>query len=239
MYLVIFLLGALVGAALLALLRQRRRGEPQSPGYAPLPSLPPSMNELNGWVDYDRPLLGPLTPVERIAYLEFRVHKVVIRPLRVVVDDLIHMPNKASALLVFGVAVCSAIEATGKFVKGDDAPGGAGDNKARFRKFVDDYMDSELQQMHRGDKYADITWKFFRNGLAHGFTVSHGGFEGSRGDPYTSIKSGHLVVNPYRFFEDFCQGFGRYLTELKAAQPVGQLYTNFDKVFTAVFIQGR
>ena len=74
---------------------------------------------LTGWMDYDRPSLSALQPTDRIAYFEKRIRLVVVTPLRRILETEIHVTQeKSSALLIFGVALCAAIEATGQFLTG-------------------------------------------------------------------------------------------------------------------------
>ena len=40
------------------------------------------LEELTGWLDYDRDKLRALSPTERVDYFEKRVRKVAVNPLR-------------------------------------------------------------------------------------------------------------------------------------------------------------
>ena len=126
---------------------------------------------LSGWVDVDRPQLGSLSWNQRIDYFEQRVTLVVLNPLRRILQTEIHTGQDSSALLIYGVSLCCAIEAVGRF-EGGMSKTRSGD---RFRDFVRDYMHSDFQTMLGTDTYANILWKYFRNGLAHGFAVKQGG----------------------------------------------------------------
>jgi hypothetical protein len=200
------------------------------------------VHALTGWVDYDRRLLSALGPADRIDYLEKRTRLVALNPLgRILQTEIIprdaagNAMNDSSALLIFGVALCCSIESLGKFVIG-----GASRNQDRFKAFLHKYMDPRFQTEHLvGKTYGEILWLYFRNGLAHGFTVRHGGYEGNAGDPYFAERSGILEINPTRLLDDLCNGFARYLAELRAASPGDQVYANFDSTFTAVFIHGK
>lgn len=197
-----------------------------------------AIDHLTGWIDYDRPHLGLLSPEERIGYFEKRVTLVAIRPLERILATEILVPD-SSALLIYGVAICCIIEATGKFLTG--AKGG---NRDRFEAFLHKYMDPAYKSNFlRSDSYGTVLWLHFRNGLAHGFAVCHGGFERDRGQAYFDVKQvagvACLSVNPSALYDDFVQGFGRYLSDLRASQPGGQLFSDFDAVFKEVFVLGR
>ena len=200
------------------------------------------MAALTGWVDYDRPRLPTLGRDERIDYFEKRTRRVALNPLRRILQSEI-LPKDAagneiedsSALLIFGVAVCCSIESLGKFVKG-----GVGSNHDRFKAFLRKYMNPDFQREKLADKtYGEILWLYFRNGLAHGFTVCHGGYEGNPGEPYFLLRDGILEINPTSLLDDLSNGFAKYLLDLRAVPDDGQIYENFDAVFTSVFINGE
>lgn len=191
--------------------------------------------QLTGWVDYDRPQLSALTPMERVDYLEKRVRLVVIQPLKRILDTEIQPTSDSSALLIFGVSLCCTIEALGKFLIGGRP--GAG---VRFDAFLARYLRADFTSKSLvGDSYGRILWKHYRNGLAHGFAVKHGGFEGSKGKAYFVVRANALMLNPYGLFDDFTQGFEQYITDLRASGGKGQLFSDFDHVFDDVFIKGN
>jgi hypothetical protein len=99
-------------------------------------------------------------------------------------------------------------------------------------------MSKELSSRHVGKRsYSTIIWEDFRNGLAHGFAVYGGGFVGNRGNPYFGLDaSGSLTVNPAALFDDFAQGFERYIADLRAGDPK---VATFAKMFERVFIEGK
>jgi hypothetical protein len=192
-----------------------------------------------GWIDLDRPRLRNAPLPERIDWFEYRVNLVVIQPLAHILDTQITADPDSSALLIAGVSLCSAIEATGKFITGTTTPKGKPIlNNLRFERFVTDYMSPDLIHKSIGRRsYATIIWQDFRNGLAHGFAVCKGGFNGNRGEPYFGVNpDGSLNVNPAVFFDDFVQGFGRYVADIRAGSPK---VSTFEDVFESVFILGQ
>lgn len=197
-------------------------------------------SDLRGWLDYDRDKLPALPPDERINYFEIRVRRVAVNPLRrILATEIMPDGDDSSALLIFGVSLCCAVEATGKFLIGG-RPG----NQQRFTAFVDRYMAPDFQAVSIGGRRnVELVWKHFRNGLAHGFAVCHGGFEGHPPQPLFRVATvcGHqcLELNPTRFLDDFVAGFERYLGDLRAAAPTAPLRRDFDHVFEDVFVRGN
>lgn len=198
--------------------------------------------ELTGWVDYDRKYFPAMSLDERIELFEYRVRLVVLNPLRKILATQILGDAKSSALLIAGVSLLSAIEATGKFITGvEDGAGKPIPNNKRFKQFVSDYMSADLNDGKMGGvAFPTILWEHFRNGLAHGFAVRHGGFEGNTGQAYFVIKRDgnyeSLAVNPSLLFEDFESGFGKYLIDL---QPPSTKRAMFNEMFEAVFVRGE
>lgn len=194
---------------------------------------------LTGWVDYDRDKLPGLSPAERVIYFEWRVRRMVINPLERILTSEISPTEQSSALLIFGVSLCCAIEAAGHFLTG-----GSLGNRARFDAFLHTYMDKAYRTEKLGKiTYGDVLREHFRNGLAHGFSVCHGGFEGVAGGPYLTVNRicgvDTLEINPSSFFDDYAVGVERYLADLRAARPAEAIALAFQKVFESVFVKGQ
>jgi hypothetical protein len=199
----------------------------------------PKPHGYTGWIDVDRARLAQAPTPDRIDWFEYRVNLVVIKPLAHILDTQVTADPDSSALLIAGVSLCSGIEATGKFITGmADARGRPIPNNVRFKRFVTDYMSPDLDRLHLGKRsYAKVIWDDFRNGLAHGFAVRGGGFNGNRGGPYFGVNpDGSLSVNPAEFFDDFVQGFARYIADLRAGTPRVAM---FKDTFESVFIKGE
>ena len=130
--------------------------------------------------------------------------------------------------------------ALGRADIGDD---GAGFQRRRdrFRHFATKFMSPELQVSFGTTTRLEALWFHFRNGLAHGFAVCHGGFEENAGS-YFAVKnhSGYdvLEVSPTRLLADLENGFTTYIKQLRADCPTGS-FLAFDVEFTSVFIDGN
>jgi len=199
------------------------------------------IDNLTGWIDYDREKLKTISKTDKIKYFEKRVCLVIISPINRLLNETNEVVGRSdsSALLIIAVSLCCAIEATGKFLNGS-----IGNNQDRFKEFLKKYMSPDFQsKFHDTMSYGDCLWKYFRNGIAHGFAVSHGGFEGNTGQPYFNIKNIDsyvcLMINPFELFNDFKNGFNNYLTNLREANDSDNILINFIKIFDKVFIEGR
>jgi hypothetical protein len=198
---------------------------------------PKKFENLRGWIDYDRIHLRHLTDQQKIDYFPRRLGIALLPPL----DDLFASINghpNYSPLLCYANCVCCAIEAFGKFLTGKFQSGNAG---ANFRAFVKAYMDPRYQRKVAGRTYANVLWEDFRNGIAHGFVVKHGGFEGD-GSFYFKKRmvagKWALIISPASFHNDFKASVARYLFDLKNATPTDALRLNYLTTFDAVFIRG-
>ncbi|MDO8680148.1 MAG: hypothetical protein Q7R30_16625 [Acidobacteriota bacterium] len=201
-------------------------------------SLDPKVEALKGFLDYDRPHFAGLDAAQRVDYFEKRVRLVVIRPLRRLLDTEI-IVDGSSAILIFGVSLCCAIEATGHFLTGQTTKG-----RYSFDAFVKRYMSRDFSlQLPDGTLYRQALWRHFRNGIAHGFSVKHGGFEGDPTQPYFLVRqiAGHecLEINPARFYDDYVSGFDGFLADLRGAPPGHPTQTRFNDVFELVFVKGN
>jgi hypothetical protein len=191
---------------------------------------------LKGWVDYDRPFLSTLTYKQKVTWFHRRLNLTLIKPIKYVYRG-VSKSSQQSALLILATSICCAIEALGKFYSG-----GRGNKHDNFREFLKKFMAAEyMRHSVDGMTYENILWKYFRNGLAHGFAICHGGFEHQTS--YFSVKtcSGKrtLIIDPKNFLDDFLFGLRKYLSELRAASVGDTIAQDFEKVFKDVFIDGK
>jgi len=192
---------------------------------------------LTGWIDYDRDHLPTLTDKQKVAYFTKRLNMTLVKPLRHLYQG-ISKGDKESAILLYGTCTCCAIEALGKFHNGGSGTG----NEPKFKSFLHAYMHADYKNKRiDGTGYDRILWKFFRNGLAHGFAISHGGYE--HGSQYFKTKNNAgkktLIIDPKHFHDDFLKAVSQYIKDLKKAKPSDLIFINFNKVFNDVFIRGN
>ena len=197
-------------------------------------------NSLTGWVDYDRTQLRAqiLTKTQEIMYFKKRISMILLLPLNEIYTSLMENKEYSSTVLCFGTCICCSIEALGKFHTGNLGEGHSGSN---FRQYVKDFMDPDYSQTLNGNPYVSILWKSFRNGLAHGFTIKHGGFE--HHNSYFHIKNingvNQLEIDPTEFYNDFKQGVDKFINKLNNVPSNDQAYINFHKAFEDIFIRGN
>ena len=195
------------------------------------------------WADYDCSELAkvPLKDRQEVwtDWLQERVRRFVLEPLRKIKGDLIQPPDDSSALLIFSVSLLCAVEAMGKYLKGSNTSG----NRVRFEAFVTSYMheDYNLKSIN-GDKYVTLLWKHFRNGIAHGFAIAKGKFEQNNDEPYfveSRDAADHAVLslNWDKLFDDFEEACNRYFKDVRSADTTGTILSNFTSVFEDVIVK--
>ena len=191
--------------------------------------------KLTLFIDYDRDKLGKLSYVGKILYFEKRVRKILINPLQIMMqkeifEKLEPEDGNSVAWLCIVSLICAGIEALGGFYKGKAT-------KDSFIDFLCDYMDP----IFKNNKYGKTTLgqcvrDHFRNGLAHGFSISQGGVEHFQ--KYYEIDKFGLQINPRYFWKDFQDAFDKYIEDLRKLSKNEKMANNFLKRFECVFIKG-
>jgi hypothetical protein len=196
---------------------------------------------LKGYVDYDRHLLPKLSETQKIKFFyNKRVKKLILNPLHEMYESMMQEKRDCSPLLCFGNCICCSIEAFGKFYTGRTERGSSG---ANFRKFIENYMNKEFfSKKFKGKKYVDLLWNDFRNGIAHGFVIKSGGFEHHQ-PKYFQIKNiagrDELEIDTQSFYKDFLTGVKQYVNDLKKSRVIDDIFKNFNKAFTDLYIKGK
>ena len=175
--------------------------------------------------DYDRDRLPALSYRGKIRWFELRTNHVLVRPLDVIRprrSETRRMP-RASFLLLFASVLFNGVEAFGAFYRGQDG------TARTFRDFVQDFMDPRLRP-HLARLRDD-----FRNGLAHGFTIKHGGVEFGVGGPIRVDPLHGLEIDPDFLLADFKQARRTYVRQLRADGPASSIGQAFARRFHIVF----
>jgi len=194
-------------------------------------------NKLKGWIDYERSQLSLLNKKQRIHYLfNKRIKQVLINPLDEMYGSLMQKKESSSTLLCLSTCICCSIEAFGRFITGNKGRPGV-----RFRRFVKDYMHKDyFSKDFNGEKYVDLLWENYRNGLAHGFAIKHGGFQHDRRYFFIEVINGVNVfeIDPKHFYKDFLGAIKKYANQLRKSKKNDEIYLNFNKAFEEIFIKG-
>ncbi len=177
--------------------------------------------------DYDRLQLPALTYRGKVRWFELRTGLALVRPLEIIRPRRRETKGhpRASFMLVFGTILFSGVEAFGSFYRGKDG------NGQTFREFVRDFMDARLRP-HVNELRND-----FRNGLAHGLTIRHGGFEFGVGGPLRVDRVLGLEIDPDFLLADFKQARRQYLHRLRTEGPTSAIGRAFAKRFHETFEQ--
>jgi hypothetical protein len=198
--------------------------------------------DFTGFVDYDRNKLNKLTYFGQIEYFAFRVKKVFLAPLEQILNKVqMHISDEeCSYTIVFGVLICSGIDAFSGFLCGKQ-PG-----RPDFCCFCQKYLNKKWIKK-RPAKYCPEKQQYmvllrdnFRNGLSHGFAVKEGGFESHRRNlPYINETAHGVQVNPIKLFNDFNNAINKYLDDLRKDGETSDHGKKFIKRFGDVFIKGK
>ncbi len=172
----------------------------------------------------ERDDLSGLTDEEKIEWLEGRVHRVLVGPiremrrygraaLRSASDD----PSAAYWSLAIVTLICSGIEALGHHLHGRKAvrSGSVRD----FQEFVDTFMPDYSPV--REEIYND-----FRSGLAHALVPRRGSLEESLHRPFLRDRRGHLRLDLDRFFLAFVVAVENYFVAVRENAVMRQRFVD-------------
>jgi len=201
--------------------------------------------EFTLFYDYDKKILKNLSTDGKIDWLRYRFESFFLRPLEKIFDqdsDVFkalnndagdqYVPDFYTFMIAAFSVLLNGIEALGSFLIEN------GENKDRFRTFIQKYMHewdiqiSKLDCPHKAMWL--ILWKYYRNGIAHGFRVEYGGIEIRETNVKYDIKNGVLQINPIRFFYDFEKGKYQFFSDLKNPDEMDMRKT-FIKRFAAIY----
>jgi hypothetical protein len=187
--------------------------------------------------DYDQQRDGKLSQLNedgKIEWFRLRMEIVFLEPLRRIFDQksVAHRelnsrsdydrPIRAGMLAAFSVLL-NGIEALGSFIKLPQIKG-TSKSETNFRAFIMNYM-SDWDTNVSGTTYEmldqtiylpRILWKYFRNGIAHGFVIEGGGgIEYAIKDKKLDIEDKRLEICPIAFFKDFEIGVKAFFADIK------------------------
>lgn len=196
--------------------------DPQTDAESPPGPEEPAEIPFTFYPDYDD-LTRLKTVEQRAAWLEGRVRKTLLKPLR----RLQVLRNRGEIVdinLIVVTAICGGIEALSHFYRG-------GKGKGHFVEFCRRYMPTFRRRDRRGRSYATLLYDNFRSALSHGFCVEQGRLE--PGGEHGHVDPLHgLEVDPWQLFREFESALRQYLAE---ATSDPDLEANFEKRFDATF----
>ena len=195
---------------------------------------------LSLFIDYDRPRLEMLSNAGKFEYFRRRYDFVVLEPLAILLDEHDspkHQTHReASVLILWGNSLMCAMEALGHFLTSSMVT-----NAQAFHTFVTGFMDRSWADRPQNppagvDTYSRWMWHSFRNGLAHGAYVKHGGFEKLGDRLYTETAAG-LKVDPWALDVDFRSAVKRM--HRTVSQPDNHFHRTFIERFDWTYIKGE
>ena len=170
----------------------------------------------------ERDDLARLTDEEKIDWLEGRVHRILITPLREMRRlgrgaGRVAEPAGAFWNLAIVTLICSGIEALGHHLHGRKAvrSGSVRD----FQEFVETFM-SDYAPV-KNEIYGD-----FRCGLAHSLVTRRGSIEEKLGRPFLKDRRGHLRLDLDRFFQGFVVAVESYFMALRESADLRRRFAD-------------
>ena len=134
------------------------------------------------------------------------------------------LPARSFVIATFSLLL-NGIEALGSFL----TPIGS-TKRDNFYAFVTKYMDTwdvlVANSPYSTADLKEILWRHFRNGIAHGFCIEHGGIDNEADTvqggwrvvtdtgPSGSMTS-HLDIGPNAFFQDFLAGVDSFFRDVR------------------------
>jgi len=189
--------------------------------------------------DYDQTRdrkLSKLGPREKVLWFRARMEMVFLQPLRHLWQEssevfrvlMLTSPDKAppcSFSIAAMVVMLDGVEAIGGLLAPDIPNRKLGANRERFNTFLGLYMAPWVP-------LADVLWRDFRNGIAHGFQISppHS-LEFLEEGPFER-QGGVTYVCPLHFFRDLETAVAAYLDALCTDEPLLQ---KFEKGFGKIY----
>lgn len=194
---------------------------------------------LSLYIDYDRARIEKLSNEGKFEYFRRRFDFSVLEPLGVLLDenDRPRHNRNAAVLILWGNSLMCAMEALGHFLTPALVT-----NAQAFQTFVTAFMDHAWRDRPQNppvgvDSYSRWLWHSFRNGLAHGAYVKHGGFEKLNGRLFVESPTSGLRVDPWALDIDFRGGFKKMLQTV--SRPDNYFHNTFIERFNYTYVQGE
>lgn len=197
--------------------------------------------------DYDQirdRKLSRLSPEQKVVWFRARTNMIFLEPLRRLWNSSSHVFNELMRTsptqqvnCSFSIAAMSVmlngVEALGSFIAPDLK--GRGKSKDRFFAFLRPYMSNWLVNVRisgRNWNVANMLWKHFRNGIAHGFGIEGpGSLEFLQDRPF-QVNGPVLHICPRHFFSDLDRAVTAYFASFKeSSEALQRFHKHFDKVY--------
>ena len=204
--------------------------------------------EFTLFYDYDQlrdGKLSRLTDSGKVQWFSDRMDMVFVDPLGRIFDtasvahrELNSSPDdiKPRTIMIGAFALLlNGIESCGSFIT-DFPPSTNKKNWRRFNAFMTKYMSvwnaMVVGTSHKNKNMIAILWEHFRNGIAHGFSVTSGGIE-YLGGPRWRVSSGIMEIDPVLFFKDFLRAKDDLLRDIN--DKMAREHAHFLKRFRDVY----
>lgn len=187
--------------------------------------------------DHDSENLPKLTFDGKTKWLEARANRVLFEPYKLALERW--EQDQLGLILVTGL--CAGISASASFLSPDER------DRRAFLIFVKKYMPDSLAQKPGVSMSCDGSgaccwgrWLYscVRCGLAHGFTISRGGFDLGLSQLIDDVQPFEPMVDAKLLWSEFKHGWDNYLAEVRSARESSELGKNFVKRWDELFVGG-
>ena len=186
------------------------------------PSEAPGLEFPTFYPDYDD-LTRLTTTGEKVAWLEGRVRKTLLRPLRRI-QVLRKRAEAVDVHLIVVYSICGGIESLSHFYRG-------GKGRGHFVEFCHRYLPAFRRRDRHGRSYATLLYDNFRSSLSHGFCIEQGRLEPGARHGRLDGRYG-LEIDPWVLLRELETALARYLEDVREDE---ELQESFEKRFNSVF----
>jgi hypothetical protein len=202
-----------------------------------------SMENLTYFWDIDRSILDSLPFGERVEWLRQRVDRTLLQPIAIL--EKAH--TSAFVWMAITELVCAGIEALAGFYGDGRHDDGMPTDTTPFCRFVRAFMHDDFNRVEdnaKGERwtYCQHLQKYFRDGLAHGFSIEWGGLlkageNGSEGYLRPAPDGRGIAICPCLLLEDFRHAIEMYFDKLTREGKNSLMGQNFCRRFRGILEQ--
>ncbi len=174
----------------------------------------------------DRRFLTSMSDPGKVEWFRLRMGMVFLAPMARIFDtgsvahrELMTNPDEMepfrNVMIAAFSVVMNGVEACGSFLRPVANQRRPGEKYKNFRRFISSYMpewDADIEGLDPPSLVRHL-WEHFRNGIAHGFVIDHGGIRIGFGNRW-EVRGDYVHIEPVMFFRDFQKGLEAMFTDV-------------------------